>query len=188
LGCWALKLGDVSPLIPFHKPLGNLFSFFYGEEGKHRSHLDVLSTERKEMGEIWLYHGTSLGACDQIMLRGFDIDKSLETGDFGKGLYVTDDLDQAHHFARRASIGTSFPQNKSAVIAYRVPTAMLDSLNLTIVTGESWNGLVCSCKARKFPQDRFHGKISTPAGGHIEVSRKQGPTNGILGLLMPLNL
>lgn len=106
---------------------------------------DSIRSKLNLEGQIF-YHGTSLQSAESILRRGFRLYASFARNDFGPGLYVTDELDQALTFAQTCTIGVAHPGNFIAVLVFEVESIPnnLDHLHLSDI-GE-WKDFVRSCR------------------------------------------
>ena len=79
-----------------------------------------------ENGNILFYHGTTVEAAASIRKYGVDLDHATRDMDFGRGFYVTTDVNQANTWAKR--LGDK--NNASGdVVVFEIPESDFNKLN-----------------------------------------------------------
>jgi len=128
-----------------------------------------------------LYHGTAARYAATIRENGIDLTYGRPDADFGKGFYVTDNLEQAREWMKHQSHG-----EPGAVLHYRVPANELHELSGRSFSepDAAWQDLVRAMRAQTAPlhpynwvegplllnpQDFLKGKSPVTGGHQISV-------------------
>ena len=99
-----------------------------------------------------LYHGTAARHAETIRRDGIDLTYGRPDSDFGKGFYVTRDLDQAVEWMKHQTRG-----EPGSVLHYQVPADELHSLNGRSFPGAdtAWQDLVRGMRSQSDPMHPY---------------------------------
>ncbi|MBD5134945.1 MAG: DUF3990 domain-containing protein, partial [Lachnospiraceae bacterium] len=87
---------------------------------------DVNPLPVDENGNIIFYHGTTSEGADSIRKNGVDLNYAIRDMDFGRGFYVTTEVEQAKKWAKRQEKKSG---KNGEVVVFEVPASEFNQLN-----------------------------------------------------------
>ena len=125
-----------------------------------------------ENGNILFYHGTTVEAAASIRKNGVDLDHATRDMDFGRGFYVTTDVNQANTWAKR--LGDK--NNASGdVVVFEIPESDFNKLNNKTFDSPDaeWGKTVVDGRNGVQPP---YDTVSGPMLINVKPATKQGAT------------
>lgn len=108
-----------------------------------------------EEGSLILYHGTASDGAFKIFTHGFDIGFSSPINDFGRGIYLTGNFNEAAYFAKRRA-GSPHFSDTPVVLTYSVPAEKFRSFKfLSFNDEDEWHNFVGANKRTGFVKKSF---------------------------------
>ncbi|MGC0423537.1 RHS repeat-associated core domain-containing protein [Embleya sp. AB8] len=133
--------------------------------------------QRPDDGWINLYHATTVPALENILQNGIVVDYSKRHADFGVAFYVTNDINQAIDWAKRASGEGS---GQGVILHFRVPKDFLSQYNGKTFywANNEWEEMIRKHRTAKNPPGVYHNYdyVEGPIlRGKTDVDNYPGP-------------